>query len=93
MQLQVVGVPKSLETAIKPAFTDIGSSMQIEIDEVPDHASLSQLAELGTPYFYVELPDTKEKLFHRVRSGFPIQFGREVICSQDLLGMILLYSI
>ena len=85
MQLQVVGVPKSLETAIKPAFTDIGSSMQIEIDEVPDHASLSQLAELGTPYFYVELPDTKEKLFHRVRSGFPLQFGREVICSQDLL--------
>ena len=85
MQLQVVGLPKSLEKVIKSAFTDIGSSMQIEIDEVPEHANLTQLAELGTPYFYVELLELKEKLYHRVRSGFPIQFGREVICSQDLL--------
>ena len=84
-QLQVVGVPKSLEPTLKSSFMDIGSSMQIEMDEVPDHANLSQLAEVGTPYFYVEFPDTKDKLFHRVRSGFPIQFGREVICSQDIL--------
>lgn len=85
MQLQVVALPKEYSTALKSAFMDIGSSMQIEMEEVPDHAKLTQLAEEGTPYFFVDLPDTKEKLFHRVRSGFPIQFGREVICSQDLL--------
>ena len=57
--------------------------MQITFDDVPDHAELPQLAETGTPYFFVELPT--DRLFHRVRSGFPIQFGREVLCSPDLL--------
>ena len=42
------------------------------------------MAQPGTPYFYVELP-SKEKLYHRVRSGFPIHFGREVLCSPSLL--------
>ena len=67
MQLQVVGLPNRFEGAIKPAFMDVGSSMQIQFDEVPDHANLAQMAEPGTPYFYVELPDPSEKIFHRVR--------------------------
>ncbi len=46
---------------------EVGSSMQIQFDEVPDHANLAQMAEPGTPYFYVELPDPNEKIFHRVR--------------------------
>ena len=82
MQLQIVGLPKN--SGIKPAFMDYGSSMQIEFDEVPEYAQLTQMAEPGTPYFYVEMAEN-EKLYHRVRSGFPIQFGREVICSSDLL--------
>ena len=85
MQLQVIGLPNAFESTIKSTFSEVGSSMQIEMDEVPETATLTQLAEVGTPYFYVELPDVKEKLYHRVRSGFPIQFGREVICSTDLL--------
>ena len=47
MQLQVVGLPNRLEGAIKPAFMDVGSSMQIQFDEVPDHANLAQMAEPG----------------------------------------------
>ena len=74
---------KQFFTVLKPAFMDIGSSMQIQFEEVPDHAQLTQMAEMGTPYFFVE--SNEFKLYHRVRSGFPIQFGREVICSQDLL--------
>lgn len=35
----------------------------------------AQVAQPGTPYFYVEL-DTGEKLFHRIRGRFPLQFGR-----------------
>ncbi len=85
MQLQALALPQSDATAMKPAFVDIGASMQIQLEDVPDHAKLTQMAEPGTPYFYVEFPETDEKLYHRVRSGFPIQFGREVICSQDLL--------
>merc|ERR1719367_142356 len=40
MQLQVVGLPNRFEGAIKPSFMDIGCSMQIQFDEVPDHANL-----------------------------------------------------
>ena len=83
MQLQVIGLPLNYEKSLKDTFMDIGSSMQITFDDVPDHAELPQLAETGTPYFFVELPT--DRLFHRVRSGFPIQFGREVLCSPDLL--------
>lgn len=36
-----------------------------------------QVAQPGTPYFYVEL-DTGEKLFHRIRGRFPLHFGRWV---------------
>ena len=85
MQLQVVAALPSQFTSIKDTFMDIGSSMQIQFDEVPEHAKVTQMAEPGTPYFFVELPDSSERLYHRVRSGFPIQFGREVICSRDLL--------
>ena len=67
MQLQVVGLPNRFEGTVKPAFMDIGTSMQIKFDEVQDYVNLTQLAEPGTPYFYVELPDASEKLYHRVR--------------------------
>lgn len=36
-----------------------------------------QIAQPGAAYFYVEL-DTGEKLFHRIKKNFPLQFGRFV---------------
>ena len=53
---------------------------------MPDHASLAQMVQPGTPYFYVELPHNA-KLFHRVRKGFPIQFGREVLACPEILNL------
>lgn len=44
------------------------------------------MAQPGTPYFYVEFPNNT-KLFHRVRRGFPIQFGREVLASTEILNL------
>lgn len=38
----------------------------------------------GITYFYAELP-TGEKLFHRIKKNFPIQFGREVLADEKLL--------
>ena len=67
MQLQVVGLPNRFEGAVKPAFMDIGTSMQIKFDEILDYVNLTQLAEPGNPHFYVEFPDANEKLYHRVR--------------------------
>lgn len=36
-----------------------------------------QITQPGAAYFYVEL-DTGEKLFHRIKKNFPLQFGRFV---------------
>ena len=53
---------------------------------MPDHATLAQMVQPGSPYFYAELPHNV-KLFHRVRKGFPIQFGREVLSSPEILNI------
>lgn len=84
LQLQVVPLPSECKPGIKSAFQDIGDSQNIELNEIPEHSELSQMAQTGTPYFYAELP-SKTKLFHRVKSGFPIHFGREVLASPALL--------
>ena len=52
----------------------MGDSQDVELLEVPEHSSLAQMVQAGAPYFYAELP-CKTRLFHRVRSGFPIQVG------------------
>ena len=36
MQLQVIGLPLNYEKSLKDTFMDIGSSMQITFDDVPD---------------------------------------------------------
>lgn len=47
---------------------------------------MEQIAQAGTPYFYVELPNG-EMLYHRIRKSFPIQFGREALASDKILDM------
>ncbi|NXJ25154.1 C19L1 protein, partial [Dicrurus megarhynchus] len=86
LQLQVVPVPLDLCTSedIKEAFITQAQEQQIELLEIPEHSDIVQVAQPGTPYFYVEL-DTGEKLFHRIRGRFPLQFGREVLASEALL--------
>jgi len=84
MQLQVVPVLKEDANVVKQAFLDQASSQEIDLNEIPSHVPLSQLAVQGQPYFMVETPN-KENLFGRINKGFPIQFGREVLCSEPLL--------
>ncbi|KAF0028803.1 hypothetical protein F2P81_017908 [Scophthalmus maximus] len=88
LQLQVVPVPLDRCTTddIKEAFTVQAQEQQIELMEIPQHTELKQIAPPGTPYFYVEL-DSGEKLFHRIRKHFPLQFGREVLASEALLNI------
>jgi hypothetical protein len=47
----------------------------LQLDELPCHTKLSQIAPPRTPYFYVELP-AGDKLYHRITGSFPLQFGR-----------------
>ncbi|XP_033010315.1 CWF19-like protein 1 isoform X2 [Lacerta agilis] len=84
----VVPVPLNCCTTedIKEAFIVQAEEQQIELLEIPEHSALKQIVQPGTPYFYVEL-DNGEKLFHRIRKSFPLQFGREVLASEAILGM------
>ncbi|XP_064369601.1 CWF19-like protein 1 isoform X2 [Dromaius novaehollandiae] len=88
LQLQVIPVPLDLCTSedIKESFIVQAQEQQIELLEIPEHSDIKQVAQPGTPYFYVEL-DTGEKLFHRIRKSFPLQFGREVLASAALLAL------
>ncbi|XP_015281792.1 PREDICTED: CWF19-like protein 1, partial [Gekko japonicus] len=88
LQLQVVPVPQDCCTTedIKEAFIAQAEEQRMELLEIPEHSALKQIVQPGTPYFYVEL-DTGEKLFHRIGKHFPLQFGREVLASEGILGM------
>lgn len=71
---------------IKECFITQAQEQQIELLEIPEHSDITQVVQPGTPYFYVEL-DTGEKLFHRIRGSFPLQFGRAVLASGALLAL------
>ncbi|XP_012623910.1 CWF19-like protein 1 isoform X2 [Microcebus murinus] len=77
LQLQVIPVPLSCCATddIKDAFITQAQEQQIELLEIPEHSDIKQIAQPGAAYFYVEL-DTGEKLFHRIKKNFPLQFGR-----------------
>ncbi|XP_069084546.1 CWF19-like protein 1 isoform X2 [Pleurodeles waltl] len=88
LQLQVVPVPLDCCTTedIKEAFILQAQEQQIELLEIPEHSDIKQIVQPGTPYFYVEL-DNGEKLFHRIKKNFPLQFGREVLASEAILNI------
>ncbi|XP_078240784.1 CWF19-like protein 1 isoform X1 [Pogona vitticeps] len=88
LQLQVVPVPEDccVTEDIKEAFLSQAEEHRIELLEIPEHSALKQIVQPGMPYFYVEL-DNGEKLFHRIGKNFPLQFGREVLASEAVLGM------
>lgn len=86
LQLQVVPVPKDKAAELRNTFHEVSGTQNIDLADIPEHSSLAQMSEPGTPYFYVELPN-KERLFHRVRSGFPIHFGREVLANPEVLNL------
>ncbi|XP_023598995.1 CWF19-like protein 1 isoform X5 [Myotis lucifugus] len=71
---------------IKDAFITQAQEQQIELLEIPEHSDIKQIAQPGAAYFYVEL-DTGEKLFHRIKKNFPLQFGREVLASEAILNI------
>uniref|UniRef100_A0A2K6CQ38 CWF19-like protein 1 n=1 Tax=Macaca nemestrina TaxID=9545 RepID=A0A2K6CQ38_MACNE len=88
LQLQVISVPVSCCATddIKDAFITQAQEQQIELLEIPEHSDIKQIAQPGAAYFYVEL-DTGEKLFHRIKKNFPLQFGREVLASEAILNI------
>ncbi|KAM8786881.1 uncharacterized protein C2orf78-like [Rhynchonycteris naso] len=71
---------------IKDAFIAQTQEQQIELLEILEHSDIKQITQPGAAYFYVEL-DTGEKLFHRIKKNFPLQFGREVLASEAIINI------
>ncbi|KAM4678449.1 CWF19-like protein 1 isoform 2-T2 [Discoglossus pictus] len=88
LQLQVVPLPLQCCTTedIKETFIVQAQEQNIELLEIPEHSDIKQIVQPGAPYFYVEL-DSGEKLFHRIKKNFPLQFGREVLASEAILNI------
>ncbi|XP_071957157.1 CWF19-like protein 1 [Antedon mediterranea] len=86
LQLQVVPIAKDEELDIKESLLEYSMKEDIELNEIPTHSDLKQIVALGAPYFYIEL-DSGEKLLHRIKKFFPLQFGREAMACPALLNM------
>lgn len=86
LQIQVVPIPIDCVQELRDAFTQCSEEENIELNEIPKHSDLKQIVPSGTPYFYAEIP-TGEKLLHRISRQFPIQFGRDVLSSPQVLNM------
>merc|ERR1711872_598063 len=85
--IQVVPVVKEAASTVKKVFLENAASMELDLNEIPSHVPLSQLAVQGQAYFYAEAPD-KQKLFGRITGkNYPLQFGREVMAHEKLLDM------
>lgn len=86
LQLHVIPVPKKKSGMLLQAFMDAAEEQGIELNELPEHSKLEDLVQPGSPYFYVELP-SKDKLFCSKMKNFPLQFGRDVLASEDFLNL------
>jgi len=85
-QIQVVPVQRETASRVKPAWLETASSLELDLNEIPDHVPLAQLAVQGQAYLHVETPE-RETLFGRILRNFPLQFGREVMADERLLDM------
>lgn len=86
LQLQVVPVESVVTEDILEEFQRLADEHNIELNQIPSLSDLKQIISVGAPYFYVEL-DSGEKLLHRVKKFFPLQFGREVMAGRALLDL------
>ncbi|KAK6627607.1 hypothetical protein RUM44_010085 [Polyplax serrata] len=84
LQLQIVPVPKRIGNELKEIFMNFAEDLGLKLQELPNKAKLKDFVQVGSPYFYVELP-TKEKLICYCQKNFPLHFGREVLASRAVL--------
>lgn len=86
-QIQVVPLSSDRMHNLAPMFQKVAQMKNLQLNDVSDaQADVSQLVNEGAPYFFVELPYGQRFLVTQMR-GFPLQFGREVLVSQDLLNL------
>ena len=75
---------KEAASKVKSAWLETASSLELDLNEIPDHVPLGQLAVQAKAYLHVETPEW-ETLFGRIQRNFLLQFGREVMADFNLL--------
>ncbi|XP_057323996.1 CWF19-like protein 1 [Microplitis mediator] len=82
-QLQVIPIAQNLEPHLKSTFQEVAEMENIQFHTIN---CLKEAALPGVTYFFVQLP-SGEKIFHKIGKNFPLQFGRQVLASQNLLNL------
>ncbi|KAL5479933.1 hypothetical protein EMCRGX_G023536 [Ephydatia muelleri] len=86
LQLQVIPVPDTPADTLRQAFIGFGETQGLEFTELPRDVPLTQVAQVGAPYFVAEFDDGPS-LFVKIKGRFSLQFGREVLASPLLLNI------
>ncbi|XP_063540410.1 CWF19-like protein 1 [Cydia strobilella] len=84
MQIQCVPVPRASEPQLLEVFQDEAGINSVQIEVLPPYSEMSQVTMPGMPYFHAELP-SGEQLFANTKPNFPLQFGRDVLSSAEIL--------
>ncbi|NP_001290333.1 CWF19-like protein 1 isoform 2 [Homo sapiens] len=86
LSAEVVEEVEKYKATLRRFFKSRGKWCVVFERNYKSHHLQLQIAQPGAAYFYVEL-DTGEKLFHRIKKNFPLQFGREVLASEAILNV------
>ncbi|XP_023598993.1 CWF19-like protein 1 isoform X3 [Myotis lucifugus] len=86
LSAEVVEEVEKYKVTLRKFFKSRGKRCILFERNYKSHHLQLQIAQPGAAYFYVEL-DTGEKLFHRIKKNFPLQFGREVLASEAILNI------
>ncbi|XP_005602360.1 CWF19-like protein 1 isoform X2 [Equus przewalskii] len=86
LSAEVVEEVEKYKATLRRFFKSRGKRCVLFERNYKSHHLQLQIAQPGAAYFYVEL-DTGEKLFHRIKKNFPLQFGREVLASEAILNI------
>uniref|UniRef100_A0A182TZS0 Chitin-binding type-2 domain-containing protein n=1 Tax=Anopheles melas TaxID=34690 RepID=A0A182TZS0_9DIPT len=83
LQINAIGIDDNVAWKIQHVLEDKGEEFSVQLEKVPKLTAPSDLPERG-PYFVAELPDDTVMLTRQMK-GFPLHFGREIICADNLL--------
>ncbi|XP_045478442.1 CWF19-like protein 1 [Harmonia axyridis] len=86
MQLQVIPIPEKAQRELKDIFMDEAEANGFNLTEADSFERLEEVLPPKTPYFLVELP-SGTVLYNTIKGNFPINFGREVLCTGPVLNL------
>ncbi|XP_062504190.1 CWF19-like protein 1 isoform X2 [Corticium candelabrum] len=86
LQLQVVPVSGAVSDDIREEFKESAVNVGITFVELERDEPLSHIVAPKTPYFMIEF-DSGPHLVHPIKGYFPLQFGRQVLASPNLLNV------